>query len=144
MPRPANGVSLAERVAANPSGPEAEALRSLRTRLRFAGRGSVPRSVLFASSLAGEGAAEFTAAFARVAAIDGLRVLLLEGDLQEPSLAHILKVPSSNGLIDTLQGSEHWQEQVQQDGRTALDHPACRRGAARGEPASGTPCSCRT
>jgi len=122
VPRPANGMSLAERVAADPSGPEAEALRSLRTRLRFSGRGSVPRSVLFVSSLAGEGAAEFTAAFARVAAIDGLRVLLLEGDLREPSLARILKVPSSNGLIDTLQGGEHWQEQVQQDGRTSLDH----------------------
>lgn len=122
VPRPGNGASLAERVVADPSGPEAEALRSLRTRLRFSGRGSVPRSVLFVSSLAGEGAAEFTAAFARVAAIDGLRVLLLEGDLREPSLARILKVPPSNSLIETLQGSEHWQEQVQQDQRTSLDH----------------------
>ncbi len=122
VPRPANGVSLAECVAADPSGPEAEALRSLRTRLRFSGRGSVPRSVLFVSSSAGEGTAEFTAAFARVAAIDGLRVLLLEGDLREPSLARVLKIPPSNGLIDTLQGSEHWQEQVQQDRRTSLDH----------------------
>ncbi len=122
VPRPANGASLTERVASDPGGPEAEALRSLRTRLRFSGRGSVPRSVLFVSSLAGEGAAEFTAAFARVAAIDGLRVLLLEGDLRDPSLARILKVPPSNGLIETLEGSEHWQEQVQQDGRTPLDH----------------------
>ena len=122
VPRPANGASLTERVSANPSGPEAEALRSLRTRLRFSGRGTVPRSVLFVSSLAGEGAPEFTAAFARVAAIDGLRVLLLEGDLREPSLAGILRVPPSNGLIETLQGSEHWQEQVQQDPRTSLDH----------------------
>lgn len=122
VPRPGNGASLAERVVTDPSGPEAEALRSLRTRLRFSGRGSVPRSVLFVSSLAGEGAAEFTAAFARVAAIDGLRVLLLEGDLREPSLAHILKVPPSNSLIETLQGSEHWQEQVQQDHSTSLDH----------------------
>ena len=122
VPRPANGASLTERVAADPGGPEAEALRSLRTRLRFSGRGSVPRSVLFVSSLAGEGAAEFTAAFARVAAIDSLRVLLLVGDLRDPSLARILKVPPSNGLIETLEGSEHWQEQVQQDGRTPLDH----------------------
>ncbi len=122
VPRPAGGMPLADRVAADPSGPEAEALRALRTRLRFSGRGPVPRSVLFVSSLAGEGAAEFTAAFARVAAIDGLRVLLLEGDLREPSLARILKVPPSNGLIETLQGGEHWQEQVRQDGRTSLDH----------------------
>lgn len=122
VPRPSNGASLAERVVADPSGPEAEALRSLRTRLRFSGRGSMPRSLLFVSSVAAEGAAEFTAAFARVAAIDGLRVLLLEGDLREPSLARVLKVPPSNGLIETLQGSNHWQEQVQQDQRTSLDH----------------------
>jgi len=122
IPRLAGGASIAQRVIADPGGPEAEALRSLRTRLRFSGRGSVPRSVLFVSSVAAEGAAELTAAFARVAAIDGLRVLLLEGDLREPSLAGILKVPPSNGLIETLQGREHWQDQVQQDQQTSLDH----------------------
>ncbi len=122
VPRPPGKLSLAERVAADSGGPEAEALRALRTRLRFSGRSSVPRSVLFVSSGPAEGAADITAAFARVAAIDGLRVLLLEGDLREPSLAQILKVPPSNGLVETLQGREHWQEQVQQDSRTTLDH----------------------
>jgi len=122
MPRLTSGISLAERVVANPSGPEAEALRSLRTRLRFSGQGSVPRSVLFVSSVAAEGATEITAAFARVAAIDGLRALLLEGNLSEPALARILKIPPSNGLIETLQGREHWQDQVQQDQQTSLDH----------------------
>jgi len=122
VPRPSGRLSLAERVAADSAGPEAEALRALRTRLRFSGRNSVPRSVLFVSSGAAEGAAEITAAFARVAAIDGMRVLLLEGDLRDPSLARILDVSASNGLVDALQGREHWQEQVQHDSRTALDH----------------------
>ncbi len=122
VPRPPSRKSLAECVAANSSGPEAEALRALRTRLRFSGRNSVPRSVLFVSSGTAEGAADIAAAFARVAALDGLRVLLLEGDLREPSLARILDVPSSGGLVETLQGREHWQEQVQQDSRTPLDH----------------------
>jgi len=48
--------------------------------------------------------------------------LLLEGDLREPSLARILGLPPSNGLIETLQGREHWQDQVQQDQQTSLDH----------------------
>ena len=122
VPRPPGRMSLADRVTADASGPEAEALRSLRTRLRFSGRSAVPRSVLFVSSGAAEGAADVTAAFARVAAIDGMRVLLLEGDLREPALARILNVTASNGLIETLQGREHWQEQVQQDSRTTLDH----------------------
>jgi len=122
VPRPAGRAPLARRVAEDPSGPEAEALRSLRTRLRFSGRGSAPRSVLFVSSAAAEGAAEVAAAFARVAAIDGVRILLLEGNLRDPSLAKVLEVPQNNGLVETLQGREHWQEQVQQDSRTTLDH----------------------
>jgi succinoglycan biosynthesis transport protein ExoP len=122
VPRPMGRVPLARRVVEDPSGPEAEALRALRMRLRFSGRGSAPRSVLFVSSAGTEGAAEVAAAFARVAAIDGVRILLLEGDLREPSLARILDVPPSNGMVETLQGREHWQEQVQQDTRTTLDH----------------------
>ncbi len=122
IPRPSSRMSLADCVAADSTGPEAEALRALRTRLRFSGRGSVPRSVLFVSSGLAEGAADITAAFARVAALDGVRVLLLEGDLREPAMARILNVSSSNGLVETLQGREHWQEQVQQDSRTTLDH----------------------
>ena len=132
VPRPSGRMSLAERVVADSSGPEAEALRALRTRLRFSGRSSVPRSVLFVSSGDAEGAADITAAFARVAAMDGVRVLLLEGDLRAPSLARILDTPSSNGLVETLQGREHWQEQVQQDTRTTLEHML----AARAHPAA--------
>ena len=120
--RPTGTRWLAECVAANSDGPEAEALRALRTRLRFSGRSAVPRSVLFVSSGAAEGAADVTAAFARIAALDGMRVLLLEGDLREPSLARILGAPASSGLVDTLQGREHWQEQVQHDSRSPLDH----------------------
>jgi len=132
VPRPAGRVSLAECVVADPSGPEAEALRSLRMRLRFSGRGSAPRSVLFVSSAAAEGAVDVAAAFARVAAVDGVRVLLLEGNLREPSLAGILGVPPNNGLVETLQGREHWQEQVQRDPRTTLDHLL----VAQGHPAA--------
>jgi len=132
VPRAAGRVSLAERVVADPSGPEAEALRALRMRLRFSGRGSAPRSVLFVSSAAAEGGVDVAAAFARVAAIDGVRVLMLEGNLREPSLAGILGVPPNNGLVETLQGREHWQEQVQRDSRTTLDHLL----VAQGHPAA--------
>ena len=113
--------SLASTVVAHPSGPEAEALRSLRLRLRFAGRNAAPRSVLFVSSLAGEGSSSMAAAFARVAAIDGLRVLLIEGDLQTPSLARVLAAAPSNGLVEALEGSEDWRDQVARDPATPLD-----------------------
>lgn len=134
LPRRAGRQALVDLVAANPTGPEAEALRSLRTRLRFAGRNAAPRSILFLSSVAAEGSADVAAAFARVAAIDGLHVLLLEGDLQAPSLARRLKVPASNGLVDSLQGGETWQDQVEQDPASNLGYllaSAPPRGAAQ-------------
>ena len=113
--------ALADRVIADPSGEEAEALRALRTKLRFSGRSSAPHSVLFVSSVTAEDSADVAAAFARVAAIDGLRVLLLEGDLQAPSLARRLSTPASNGFIEALQGRQHWQDLVEHDGPTGLD-----------------------
>ncbi len=115
------GQSLAGTVVADPSGAEAEALRSLRMRLRFSGRQAAPRSVLFVSSVAGEGASSVAAAFARVAALDGLRVLLVEGDLQTPSLARVLGVAPTNGLVETLEGTDDWREQVARDPLTSLD-----------------------
>lgn len=112
---------FARRVLADASGPEAVALRSLRTRLRFQGRTGAPRSILFVSSVVGEDSADVAAAFARVSAIDGLRVLLLEGDLQTPSLAQHLGMPASNGLVDALQEGNLWQEHLGQDDATKLD-----------------------
>jgi succinoglycan biosynthesis transport protein ExoP len=113
--------SLAARVVNEPAGPEAEALRSLRGRLRLTGQGSVPRSVLFVGSATGDGSSGIAAGFARVAALDGLRVLLIEGDLQAPKLAGTLGVAPSRGLIETLNGHDHWPENVARDSLTTMD-----------------------
>jgi polysaccharide biosynthesis transport protein len=114
-------MSLAARVVNEPAGTEAEALRSLRGRLRLTGQGSVPRSVLFVGSAAGDSSSSMAAAFARVAALDGLRVLLIEGDLESPKLAGILGVIPSGGLIETLNGHEHWPENLARDNVTTMD-----------------------
>jgi succinoglycan biosynthesis transport protein ExoP len=114
-------VSLPAVVAADPSGAAAEALRLLRSKLRFVGRGAVPRTILFVSTETGEGASSVAAAFARLAALDGMRVLLLDSDLSNPSLAGLLGVPPSNGLIETLLGQEHWRDAVVQDVYSPLD-----------------------
>ncbi len=122
LPRGKGGrISLATRVVNDPAGPEAEALRSLRGRLRLSGQGAVPRSVLFVGSATGDDTASMAAAFARVAALDGLRVLLIEGDLQTPKLAATLGVAASRGLIETLNGHDHWPENVARDNATTMD-----------------------
>ena len=113
--------SLANRVVAAPAGTEAEILRLLRTRLRFMGRAGTPRCVVFASSVAGEGASSIAAAFARVAALDGVRTLLLEGDLRHPSLTGLLSCPEGIGTARALEGTATWHKAVTRDPTTPLD-----------------------
>ena len=113
--------SLLARITAEPRGMEAEVLRGLRAQLRFIAPQATPRSVAFAASGPGESASSLAGAFARVAALDGLRVLLIEGDLQQPSLAAVLGVPESNGLLAAVSQSAPWSESVARDAATPLD-----------------------
>lgn len=114
--------SLLARITTEPRGTEAEVLRGLRAQMRFVARQSAPRSVAFAASAAGESASSLAAAFARVAALDGLRVLLIEGDLQRPSLAVALGAPAeSNGLLAAVSQSAPWGDSVTRDEATPLD-----------------------
>lgn len=97
----------------------AEAMRLLRSRLRFSGRGGRPRAVLFVPVLPGGTAAAVAVLFARVAADDGERVLLAEGDLAEPRMAAMLQ-GQPGGLARVLSGAD-WRDTVAlhgQDGRT--------------------------
>lgn len=111
---------LANRVLTNPRGPEAEVLRAIRGRLRFAGRNAAPRCVLFASALGGGKGQELAAALARTAALDGEHVLLIEGNVGAPSLDRLFGV-KSNGLADVLKGQSDWRDVVVADPRSPLD-----------------------
>ena len=123
-PRPSNTAAVGGR------GPEA--MRIIRDRLRFTGRTGVPRCALFLSSASSDAAsfaAPIAAAFARVAAADGERVLLIEGNVQTPSL-HLqlgLNADDQNALQDdetglpaVLAGSD-WRDVVMADSQLGLD-----------------------
>jgi polysaccharide biosynthesis transport protein len=138
IPRTRRGRALAETIATDPGGAEAEAMRAIRTRLRFLGNGPMPRSLLFLSSMHGEGSSSVAASFARGAAADGVRVLLVEGDLASPSLAQLLDVSTSGALVEVLHGQEDWREAVARDSASPLDallasaeHPADGRQSAQ-------------
>ena len=108
---------LLAQIAAHPGGAEAEALRLLRARLRGLGRAQPTRSVMFASADSGDGA-EIAIAFARVAATDGERVLLVEGDLGDPSFGALLGV--QGGFDGVLRGDEDWRDMIGVDSDTPL------------------------
>jgi succinoglycan biosynthesis transport protein ExoP len=116
------GIGVAESVVRDPSGRVAEAFRAMRTRLQSASRRPVPRTLLFAASVPGDGASSLAAAFARTAALDRLRVLLIECDLSKPSLAPLLNVMPSSGTVEALAGKEPWRELVRHDGESGVDY----------------------
>jgi Mrp family chromosome partitioning ATPase len=102
------------------TGLQSEALRVLRMRLRRIGRSSAPRSVVFTSATRGQGASSVAAAFARVAACDGERVLLIEGDLQNPELNDLMRT-SAKGLVQVLEANAPWREMLSRDNLAPLD-----------------------
>jgi polysaccharide biosynthesis transport protein len=109
---------------------ELESLRALRSRLRLLGRMRLPRCVAFLPQASGRHdghAARLAAAFARVSAGDGERVLLVEGDLEDPKLGQALGVPvrrrpqaAPGGILGVVAGSE-WRDMLEPDRQPTLD-----------------------
>ena len=104
------------------SGPDAEAMRLLRSRLQFAGRSGTPRAIAFLPVVASERAVTMAAAFARVAASHGDRVLLIEAELDQPRLAGVLGHAGgpTSSLHQALSGGD-WRLAVLQDRQPGLD-----------------------
>ena len=90
----------------DPKSPAAEAYRSLRTNIAFAGLDEPCRSIVVTSSTAGEGKTTTVANFGTVAAQGGARVCIIDSDLRRPSLHRVFGLPNNEGLSNALvQGS---------------------------------------
>lgn len=81
-----------------------ESYRSLRTALQFSTNNGIPRSLLFTSAVAGEGKTTSALTLARNLAELGKRVLLIDGDLRNPSLHKLLGIGGQTGLSSFLAG----------------------------------------
>jgi len=83
---------------------ELEAFRMLRTNLRYFNVGHDVRSILITSASPGDGKSTVAFNLAVAAATIGERVLLVEADLRNPSLARFLDGRPSVGLAEVLAG----------------------------------------
>ena len=89
----------------NRHGGNAEAYRRLRTNIGFVGLGGERRnSMVITSSVAGEGKTETAVNLAKVLALAGERVLLIDADLRRPQIAARMRIDSEFGLTDVLTG----------------------------------------
>jgi succinoglycan biosynthesis transport protein ExoP len=82
-----------------------EAYYSLRTALQFSTADGAPRTILVTSSRPAEGKSTTAFALAQSFARVGKRVLLVDGDLRNPSMHRLIGVDNERGMSNVLSGS---------------------------------------
>ena len=84
---------------------EREALRKLRTNLRFVDVDHQPRSIVVTSANQGEGKSTVASNLATVLAESGEQVVLIDADLRRSAVARALDIDGSVGLTQVLAGT---------------------------------------
>jgi polysaccharide biosynthesis transport protein len=102
------------------SSPLAESYRSLRTALQFSTAEGAPRVLLVTSARAGEGKSTSAISLAINFSQLGLRVLLIDADLRNPSVHRFLDLENSAGLSNCLSGAESNAESLLADPESRL------------------------
>jgi len=97
-----------------------ESYRSVRTALQFSTNQGIPPSLLITSALSGEGKTTSALSLARNIAQLGKRVLLVDGDLRNPSLHKLLGKAQDVGLSNLLSNSATFSDVVQATGQPGL------------------------
>ncbi|RIX27004.1 GumC family protein [Sphingomonas edaphi] len=97
-----------------------EAYFSILTAIQFSSGSRAPASMLFTSTQANEGKSTTALAIARSLASVGSRVLIIDGDMRNPSLHRNLKQPMAHGVSDVLSGKIQWNEAIQPIGSSGL------------------------
>ncbi|MBO4209095.1 polysaccharide biosynthesis tyrosine autokinase [Micromonospora echinofusca] len=98
----------------------AEAIRKLRTNLRFVDVHEAARVISVSSAVQGEGKTTTACNLAIALAEAGWRVLLVDADLRRPKVAEYLGVESAVGLTDVLLGDVQVGDVVQPWGDRSL------------------------
>ena len=102
-----------------------EAYYSLRTALQFSTPDGAPRSILVTSSRPAEGKSTTAYALAQNFARGGKRVLLVDGDLRNPSMHRVVGVNNEWGMSNLLSGSEDLESVIHKTGIDNLSFVSC-------------------
>lgn len=98
----------------------AEAFRSIKVAVDLDGFETRHKVVGISSALPGEGKSTVSSNFAQAIAHAGRKVILVDGDLRNPSLTRTLTPNAERGLLQVLQGSCRLDEALYRDAETGL------------------------
>jgi succinoglycan biosynthesis transport protein ExoP len=109
-------------VVQSPFSRAAEAMRSIRMALELTSLNSSGNKVIgVTSTLPNEGKTTTSSALAAVMARSGVRTLLVDGDLRNPSLTRQLTPTADVGLLEVILGSVPLDQAIWKDPSTGLD-----------------------
>jgi capsular exopolysaccharide synthesis family protein len=115
VPNLAGGRKPHEIVVAEPVALYSEAIRSVRTALRYSDVDDPPKVVLVTSSLPSEGKTVFATSLARSVARSGSRALLIDCDLRRPGVSKLLRLAQDRGLVNLFDDSAPAESLIQVD-----------------------------
>lgn len=95
-----------------PLSPEAEAIRQLRTNIFLSSSDKPLETILITSPEPRDGKSFATANLGTALAAGGKRVIIIDGDMRNPSLHEIFDLPNVFGLAELLDGEGIKQEQL--------------------------------
>ncbi|MEW4468810.1 polysaccharide biosynthesis tyrosine autokinase [Parasphingorhabdus sp. JC815] len=98
-----------------------EAYLSIRTSLAFLTDHGVPRSFLLTSTRPNEGKSTSALALAAVLASTKKRILLIDGDMRNPSLHQMLGTNNANGLSNFLAGEDNLDQLIHKESEYGFD-----------------------
>lgn len=88
----------------------AEEFRKLRISLSFLGIDAAHKKILITSSISGEGKSFIAANLAVSLSLTGKKVVLVDMDLNNPTINKILNLPSEEGITEFLEGAKDPEE----------------------------------
>lgn len=120
----------AQIVVDSPVAQYSEAVRSVRTALRYSHVDNPPRVVLVTSSLPSEGKTVFAASLALSVARSGSRALLIDCDLRRPEVAGVMSAPEGPGIVELFDGSATPEQIVRIDEKSGAHFISANKGTA--------------
>ncbi|MEG1059516.1 MAG: CpsD/CapB family tyrosine-protein kinase [Bacilli bacterium] len=97
----------------NPKSPISEAYRTMRTNIEFSNLDKEIKTILVTSSQQNEGKSTVIANLAvSFAGMENKRVLIIEGDLRNPTVHRMFNISNTHGVTDILTGQKSFEECV--------------------------------